>query len=57
MEDLIKYEKGKLRITSILLVGSRAATAKNIDNIRALNDLAENSLNATLDTIDRKSVV
>src|SRR5574337_324783 len=34
-----------------LIVRSKAASAKNIDNIRALNELAENSLNATLDTM------
>ena len=38
-------------ITVVFLVSSRAANAKNLDNIRALNDLAENSLNATLDTM------
>ena len=38
-------------ITVVFLVISRAANAKNLDNIRALNDLAENSLNATLDTM------
>ena len=38
-------------ITIVFLVSSRAASAKNLDNIRALNDLAENSLNATLDTM------
>lgn len=40
-----------LVITIVLLVSSRVASAKNLDNIRALNDLAENSLNATLDTM------
>lgn len=38
-------------IAIVFLVVSRAASAKNLDNIRALNDLAENSLNATLDTM------
>src|SRR5574341_512962 len=40
-----------LIIAITLIVRSKAASAKNIDNIRALNELAENSLNATLDTM------
>lgn len=38
-------------VTLVLLARARILTAKNLDNIRALNESAENSLNATLDTM------
>ena len=38
-------------VTLVLLARAKALTAKNLDNIRALNESAENSLNATLDTM------
>lgn len=40
-----------LIVMFILLARSRVLTAKNLDTIRALNESAENSLNATLDTM------
>ena len=38
-------------VTLVLLARAKVLTAKNLDNIRALNESAENSLNATLDTM------
>lgn len=40
-----------LIVMFILLARARVLTAKNLDTIRALNESAENSLNATLDTM------
>ncbi|MDR1606582.1 MAG: DHH family phosphoesterase [Streptococcaceae bacterium] len=40
-----------LIVAAILLARARITTAKKLDTIRALNDSAENSLNATLDTM------
>ena len=40
-----------LIVMFILLSRARVLTAKNLDTIRALNESAENSLNATLDTM------
>lgn len=40
-----------LIVTIILLARARISTAKKLENIRALNENAENSLNATLDTM------
>ncbi len=38
-------------VTLVLLARAKVLTAKNLDNIRALNESAENSLNATFDTM------
>lgn len=40
-----------LIVTVVLLVRTKFSTAKRLENIRALNESAENSLNATLDTM------
>lgn len=40
-----------LIVTIVLLVRTKFSTAKRLENIRALNESAENSLNATLDTM------
>ncbi|GAB2021616.1 DHH family phosphoesterase [Pseudolactococcus yaeyamensis] len=40
-----------LIVTIVLLLRAKELTAKNLDTIRALNESAENSLNATLDTM------